>query len=76
MKLFEIWMEGYSATGQHEKAQLIGTGLGITFDDAIRDYMAKTPNHGIEKSNGPRSNWSIWACDLFNNEKDARKSFG
>lgn len=23
-----------------------------------------------------RSNWNIWACDLFDNETDARKSFG
>lgn len=71
---FEIWMEGYTATGEHETAQMIGKGTGSTFDEAVKDYMSKNPKNGIEE-NG-RSSWSIWACSLFDNEADARKSFG
>ena len=84
---FEIWAEGYSASGESGTAQMIGKGLGSTFDEAVKDYMGKNPNHGInenvrnryisdESYNKRRSNWSIWACCLFDNEADARKSFG
>lgn len=49
--------------------------------------MEENPNHGIETNKrnryisdeaykNRRSNWSIWACNLFDNEADARKSFG
>lgn len=86
-RVFEIWMEGYAATGEHSPAQKVGEGLGNTFDEAVRDYMNGTLNHGIEENkrsgytteeayNNRRSNWNIWACMLFDNEKDARKSFG
>jgi hypothetical protein len=73
---FEIWMEGYIATGESGTAKMIGKGTGRTFDEAIMDYMTKNPNHGIEKNTRGRSNWAIWACCLFDNETDARKSFG
>ena len=80
-------MEGYAATGESGPAQLVGEGQGETFDEAVKDYMSKNPDHGISE-NGPeryrseeayknrRSNWNIWACSLFDNESDARKSFG
>lgn len=84
---FEIWMEGYSATGEQSTAQMIGKGFGCTFDEAVRDYMSKNPGHGIRENTrgmymseeyyqNRRSNWNIWACNLFDNEADARKSFG
>ena len=38
---FEIWMEGYAATGEHGTAQMIGKGFGSTFDEAVKDYMSK-----------------------------------
>ena len=84
---FEIWAEGYAASGESGTAQMVGKGLGSTFDEAVKDYMSKNPNHGIEENSrnryitedaykNRRSNWSIWACCLFDNESDARKSFG
>ena len=87
MKEFEIWMEGYAATGEYGTAQMIGTGIGETFDDAIKDYISKNTKHGIEENTRSRyttdeayknrsSNWNIWACNLYDNEKDARKFFG
>ena len=87
MKEFEIWVEGYAATGEYGTAQMIGKGFGETFDDAVRDYMSKNTNNGIEVNDRDRyineesyqkrrSNWNIWACSLFDNETDARKSFG
>ena len=87
MKEFEIWIEGYAATGEHAGASLVGKGNGETFDEAVLDYMSKNTNHGIEENGrnrymsdeaykNRRSNWNIWACSLFDNEADARKSFG
>jgi hypothetical protein len=84
---FEIWAEGYAATGENGTAQMIGKGFGSTFDEAVKDYMSKNPNHGIEENGrnryiseygykNRRSSWNIWACSLFDNEADARKSFG
>lgn len=87
LKTFEIWMEGYAATGESGTAQKIGEGEGETFDEAVRDYMLKNPKHGIEWNDSRRystdeaymnrrSHWNIWACNLYDNEADARKAFG
>lgn len=87
MNTFEIWMEGYIATGEHGTAQLIGHGDGETFDDAVKDYMKKNPDHIIEEYSqrnfstekdyeNRRSNWKIWGCALFDNEYKAREAFG
>lgn len=84
---YEIWMEGYSATGESAGAQMIGKAIGSSFDEAVTNYMNKTAKHGIEVNGreryrtdedykNRRSNWNIWACSLFDNEADARKSFG
>lgn len=78
LKKFIIWVEGYAATGESGTAHVIGHGYGNNFDEAVEEFMSRTPNHGIKRNiyNSRRSNWNIWACDLFDNEKDARKSFG
>lgn len=87
LKNFEIWVEGYAATGESGTAHKIGEGEGETFDEAVKDYMSKNPNHGIEWNDSRRystdeaymnrrSHWNIWACNLYDNEADARKSFG
>ena len=86
MKTFEIWMEGYRATGESSGASKIGEAQGADFDDAVRNYMEACPNSGIEEyppdtgtflhPSNRRSNWNIWACALFDNEAEARKSFG
>lgn len=87
MKEFQIWIEGYRATGESGTAHTIGSGIGENFDEAVKDYMEKNPNNGIcknernmyhsdESYNNRRSNWNIWRCNLFENESDARKIFG
>ena len=87
MKKWDIWMEGYRATGEHGTAQLIGEGYGETFDEAVEDYMAKNPDSKVSRNSeksywskeayeNRKSNWNIWACNLFDNEEDARKAFG
>jgi len=86
-KEFDIWMEGYAVNEDHGIARRIGRGFGNTFDEAIKDYISKNPNHGIKENKrnryisskcyqNRRSNWNIWACNLFDNETDARKLCG
>lgn len=88
MKTFQIWMEGYIATGESGRAQMIGTGKGETFNDAVKDFMKENPtDHRIQENTRKRyttqeaydtrdSNWNIWACDLYDNHADAAKAFG
>jgi len=78
-KKIEIWMEGYSATGEHSDANKIyESATAIDFDSAILEYMQSNSRHGIDErtSQTGEKYYSIWACRLFDNEADARKSFG
>lgn len=70
--LWEIWAEGYACTGQHSRAQLLAEIKASTFIDAVNKYN-KTAELKIESTeNGLRH----WGCRVFDNEADARKSFG
>lgn len=87
LKEYEIWMEGYAATGERGYANLIGKAKGKTFNEAcnnfryieeLKDYKGKViidigDKLGLDKEYDYPS---IWACKLYDNEKDARKSFG
>lgn len=69
MKIFDIWSEGYVATGDSGKATYHGEGTGKTFKAAcIKKF--KDDNNYCSKNN------TYWACCLFDNEDDARESFG
>lgn len=88
-KLWEIWSEGYVATGEYSDATKLGEFWANSFDEAVEMYN-KTENgqecpaerntrekYTTEKYyNNRRSNWSIWVCSLFDTEQEARKSFG
>lgn len=99
MKEFEIWIEGYSVTGNSSPASCIGKAMGEDFNDACRNFRYRedmknpygdnyfhrkgdplnldksdTEPDGLRKSRV--GTYSIWACALFDNESDARKSFG
>jgi hypothetical protein len=117
LKEYEIWIEGYSATGEHSPASFIGRARGKNFDEACENFEypedLKNPYYfggpgqveyfhrkgdklNLDKDHdgnlrrgayrgeaGPgteraklKGNYSIWACQLFDNEADARKSFG
>jgi hypothetical protein len=76
MKKYEIWVEGFSVTGQHEKASLLDTIMAESWDDAVKKYMELNPGRiDIRTLNGKKI-YTDWGCKLFDNEKDARKSFG
>jgi hypothetical protein len=68
---FDIWIEGYRVNGNSSTARLLGTVEAGTFREAVlawyRDHPSPTfnPDTLIE--------WGLWH---FDNEADARKSFG
>lgn len=78
MKKFDVWLEGYRATGEHGTAQLIGEGVEAeTFPEACVKAMLDN-NWGaadLEKYYDKERN-TYWGCRFFDNEKDARASFG
>lgn len=111
MKEFEIWSEGYMATGEHSTAYFHGKSKGETFDDACVNFKQENDIIGewdgkviVKKGQSLKldinsdgtyrrgsyrgdkidgkykenqiGNYCLWACQLFDNEEDARKSFG
>ena len=71
-----VWMEGYSATGESSSAQLLGIFKCKTFDEAVEQYNKSFFGRRSPATKDSKGRWSIWACTLYDNEIDARKSFG
>lgn len=68
-RTFEIWAEGYRATGDSCPARYIGLVQGATLQEACRRHFKGHPNYDKERN-------TLWGCRLFDNETDARRSFG
>lgn len=101
-KEFEIWIEGYAATGEHSPASYVGKSRGETFEDAVINFRYPEdvkrewamPNEdpilihkgsplNLDKDDKQPDGYRryagkicSWACRYFDNEADARKSFG
>jgi len=73
MKRFEIWSEGYAATGQSSGAIQIGIAGGHTFQEACKNW-ARVYCTSPECYNPDRN--AYWGCKLFDNEAEARRRFG
>lgn len=75
MKEFEVWTEGYNDMGNIGRAAFHGKFKGETFKDAIvafRDTL--TDEYSFKCIDIDRM--MFWGCQFFDNEADARKSFG
>ena len=74
MNSYDIWVEGYSITGGGGTAQRICSYTGNNFKDACKraNDAGKFSGYGNYDSQGN----SLWGCRLFDNEMDARRSFG
>ena len=68
-KTFEIWSEGYIITGGRGTALFHGKIKANSFKEAC-DILFDD-----DKFYNPK-NLTYWGCRLFDNEIDARKSFG
>lgn len=77
LKLRHVWTEGYIATGEHATATYHGCCLAESFIEACErlvDNLDRNDDGTLRmyKPGHPQ----VWACSCFDNEKDARKSFG
>ena len=69
MKHYSVWMEGYSVTGNFATARYVGSSTAISFEKACFNLLKKDDDFDM-------GNLSVWGCRLFDNEADARASFG
>jgi hypothetical protein len=92
LKEYEVWSEGYMATGESGGATLHGKVMARSFREACNILMCKHYLEWVTKMQdtnytGQRDNpdsgmsydpshLTVWGCRLFDNEVDARKSFG
>lgn len=75
---FQIWSEGYLATGMEGipvTAKMLAEVEAETFREAC-DKVCSDPDWQKRYGNYNAEHLTVWACGLFDNEADARKSFG
>lgn len=76
VKEWEIWSEGYQASGDSGTAVYHDTIEAVSFDEACQKYADSDPMVKSQmKRHGP-GHWTYWACQMFDNEADARKTYG
>jgi len=66
---FEVWSEGYVATGERAGAKFHGTFEAETF----REACILALGHFVD-FDGNRL--TLWGSEMFDNETDARRNFG
>lgn len=71
---WSVWTEGYAATGQSSPAEFRGEFMAATFEEACLKWVATLDAEGQRCYNKDKN--TFWGCRLFDNEVDARKSFG
>lgn len=90
LKEYEVWMEGYSATGEKGTASMIGKTFARNFAEACHiieceNYLKYTRNKHIDKDKGydAPGRWdynpirlTVWGCRLYWSKDLAKKSFG
>lgn len=68
--VFDVWIEGYAATGGSSRALFLGKHAAETFELACIEAC-----RAREMPHDPHNN-TVWGCRMFDNEEDARKEFG
>lgn len=74
MAKYQVWKEGFSCTGNDATAQMCGVFEGESFEEAVLAYYNSLDREA-------QSYWTLqdltcYGCRFFDNEADARKSFG
>ena len=78
MKKFNLWTEGYLATGMEgipAKATFWGEFQANSFKEAIQMWK-DTLTDPYSISCVDVENKTFWGCRFYDNESDARKAFG
>lgn len=74
--MYQVWTEGYAASGEHANAVYHGECLAMSFEEACEKLIKGLDRNsdGTLRLMGGKP--AIWGCRCFDNEGDARKSFG
>lgn len=72
IRRWNIWAEGFRATGQSGKALLIDSVVADSFKSAV----AKLKEHPYHGQYINVDSLTYWGCRLFDNESDSRTRFG
>jgi hypothetical protein len=68
-QVFQVWSEGYRATGDYGVAISHGQVEAENFRAACDQIFGSNLNYNSERL-------TYWGCRLFDSELEARKSFG
>lgn len=71
--MIDLWMEGYALNGDRGTATYLGTFEASTVQEAAKAW-ATTGSPLAKYLNTART--AVWGCRLFDNEADARRTFG
>lgn len=71
---FQVWCEGYRASGDKADATFFGEVEALSFREAVESLRDKSDDPGLYTFRGARC--FHWECELFDNEADARRRFG
>lgn len=66
---WQVWTEGYAATGEHGTAKFQGVVRARTFKEACDQAFAGSEHYDAQML-------TLWGCRLFKDEAAARASFG
>jgi len=69
---YQIWSEGFEITGNSGEASLQGEIEAHNFHDACVQLLGAM----LDKDRNGHYRLSMWGCRLFDNEAEARRSFG
>lgn len=72
MSIYQVWSEGYAATGNSSGAELLGEAEADDFASACSTFFEGSDREKYFD----QQRLTYWGCRLFDNEQDARKAFG
>ena len=79
MARYEIYEEGYAATGEYGVAHYVGSEEGSTFLDACKNYISRTGYGEIYDGSmftDGKERVGNWRCYWYPTLKEAQKNFG
>ncbi len=74
LRPYQVWAEGYRASGDRADATFLGTARASSFRGAVDIIRDKSETPDLYTFKGDRC--FLWGCELFDNEADARRRFG
>lgn len=72
LKEYEVWEGGYSCTGNSASAEYLGNYMARNFDEACKTALIDKGRDMSDYDGKHGTNWG----NFYDNEEDARKSFG